>query len=60
VVAHLNAEIKKVLTMPEIKKKIEDMGGEVIANSPDEFAVWMKNSIATWGAVVREAGIKIE
>jgi len=60
VVARLNAEIKKVLTTPEIKKKIEDMGGEVIANSPDEFAVWMKNSIATWGAVVREAGIKLE
>ncbi len=60
VVARLNAEIKKVLTMPEIHKKIEDMGGEVIANSPEEFGTWMKNSIATWGAVVREAGIKLE
>jgi tripartite-type tricarboxylate transporter receptor subunit TctC len=59
-VARLNAEIKKVLTMPEITKRIEDLGGDVIASTPEEFAAWMKDSIATWGAVVREAGIKLE
>ena len=59
-VAHLNAEIKKVLAMPDIKKKIEDLGGDVIAGSPAEFAAWMKENIADWGAVVREANIKVE
>ena len=59
-VARLNAEIKKVITMPEIKKKIEDMGGDVIAESPTDFAAWMKENIASWGAVVRESGIKVE
>jgi tripartite-type tricarboxylate transporter receptor subunit TctC len=59
-VARLNAELKKVLTMPEIKKKIEDLGGDVIAGSPEEFASWMKENIADWGAVVREANIKVE
>ena len=60
VVARLNAEIKKVLAMPEITKKIEDLGGDVIAGSPQEFAAWMKENIASWGAVVREANIKVE
>jgi len=60
VVARLNAELKKVLSMPDIKKKIEDMGGDVIAGSPAEFASWMKDNIASWGAVVREANIKVE
>jgi tripartite-type tricarboxylate transporter receptor subunit TctC len=60
VVARLNAEIKKVITTPEIQKKIEDLGGDVIAGSPEEFGFWMKENIASWGAVVREANIKVE
>lgn len=60
VVARLNAELKKVLAIPEIHKKIEDMGGDVIAGTPDEFSAWMKENIASWGAVVREANIKVE
>ena len=59
-VARLNTEIKKVLSMPEIQKKIQEMGGEVIAGSPQEFAAWMKENIASWGAVVRDANIKVE
>jgi tripartite-type tricarboxylate transporter receptor subunit TctC len=60
VVARLNAELKKIITMPDIKKKIEDLGGDVIAGTPEEFAAWMKENIAGWGAVVREANIKVE
>jgi tripartite-type tricarboxylate transporter receptor subunit TctC len=59
-VARLNAEIRKILAMPEIAKKISDLGGEVRAGSPEEFGAWMKANIASWGAVVREAGIKLE
>jgi tripartite-type tricarboxylate transporter receptor subunit TctC len=60
VVARLNAELKKVLAMPEIQQKIEAQGGEVRIGSPDDFAAWMKANIASWGAVVREAKIKVE
>jgi tripartite-type tricarboxylate transporter receptor subunit TctC len=60
VIARLNTEIRKVLAMPEIVQKIEAQGGEVRAGSPEEFAAWMKTNIASWGAVVREAGIKLE
>jgi tripartite-type tricarboxylate transporter receptor subunit TctC len=60
VVARLNAELKKVLSIPDIRSKIVDLGGEVIANPPEEFASWMKENIASWGAVVREANIKVE
>jgi tripartite-type tricarboxylate transporter receptor subunit TctC len=59
-VARLNAELKKVLAMPEIQQKIEAQGGEVRIGSPEDFAAWMKTNIAGWGAVVREANIKVE
>ncbi|MFA5028153.1 MAG: tripartite tricarboxylate transporter substrate binding protein [Candidatus Methylomirabilota bacterium] len=60
VVARLNAELRKVLAMPEIQQKIEAQGGEVRIGSPEEFGAWMKGTMASWGAVVREAGIKVE
>jgi tripartite-type tricarboxylate transporter receptor subunit TctC len=60
VVMRLNAEIRKILAMPEIEKKISDLGGDVRAGSPEEFTVWLKANITSWGAVVREAGIKLE
>jgi tripartite-type tricarboxylate transporter receptor subunit TctC len=60
VIARLNSEIRKILAMPDVLQKIEAQGGEVRAGSPEEFAAWMKANIASWGAVVREAGIKLE
>ena len=60
VVARLNAELKKVLAMPEVQQKIEAQGGEVRIGSPEDFSAWMKANIASWGAVVREANIKVE
>jgi tripartite-type tricarboxylate transporter receptor subunit TctC len=59
-VARLNAEIRKILAMPEIDKKISDLGGDVRAGSPEEFSTWLKANIVSWGAVIREAGIKLE
>lgn len=58
--ARLNAEIRKVLAMPELQQKIHDQGGEMRDGSPEEFGSWLKANIASWGAVVREAKIKID
>jgi tripartite-type tricarboxylate transporter receptor subunit TctC len=59
-VTRLNAELKKILAMPEIAKKINDLGGDVEIGSPQDFAVWMKANIKSWGVVVREANITLE
>ena len=59
-VARLNAELKKILAMPEMEKKISDLGAEVRIGSPEDFASWMKSNVATWGMVIREAGVKVE
>jgi len=57
-VTRLNAEIGKILEMPEIKAKIAEQGGVVRAGSPAEFATWMKDATIRWGAIIKEAGIK--
>jgi tripartite-type tricarboxylate transporter receptor subunit TctC len=58
--ARLNAEIKKILAMPEISKKIVDLGGEVRTDTPDQFSAWIAKAIADWGAVVKAEGIQVD
>jgi len=56
----LNAEIKKILAMPEIAKKIVDLGGDVRTDTPEQFAAWLGSAIADWGAVVKAENIQID
>ena len=59
-VARLNAELRKVLSMPEIASKIADLGGDVRTNTPDEFATWMTKAIAEWGEVAKSENISLD
>lgn len=59
-VAKLNAEIRKILAMPDIANKIKDLGGDIRAGSPEEFGAWMTKAIAEWGAVVKAENIQID
>jgi len=59
-VERLNAEISKIIAMPEVRKKIEDLGGEVKGGSVAVFDKWIKKNSADLSKVVAEAGIKLE
>jgi len=58
--ARLNAEIKKILAMPEIANKIVDLGGEVRTDTPEQFSTWIGKAINEWGAVVKAEGIQVD
>lgn len=60
VVAKLNAEVNKVLAMPEVRKKITVEGGNVLGSSPEQFGALIKSEIPRWGQVVRDSGAKID
>lgn len=60
VVARLNAELQKVLAMPDIQAKIAEQGGMVRPGSADDVKVWLTTNIETWGGIVRAAGIKAD
>jgi tripartite-type tricarboxylate transporter receptor subunit TctC len=60
IVNRLNAEINKVLHAPDVRKTIEQDGGEVMGGSPEQFAALIRSEIGTWSAVVRESGAKVD
>ena len=58
IVQRLNAELVKILDMPDIRKSLTDQGADVQGGTPEDFAAFMRNESARWGAVVKQAGIK--
>jgi tripartite-type tricarboxylate transporter receptor subunit TctC len=60
VVAMLHDQIVKVLAMPDVREKLEKMGVDIIASTPDEFTTYLKAEIGKWSAVVKTAGVTVE
>jgi len=60
VVARLNAEIVKSLQAPELKGRIADASMSVLATSPAEFAVLIRDTVEAYGRVVRSTGVRLD
>lgn len=58
--ARLNAELNKILAMPDIAKRIQDLGGEIKAGPPSALAKWIDDNTAAYAAIIKEAGIKVQ
>ena len=54
----LNEQISKALNSPEVMEKIQKDGGEVIANSSDQFKKVINLEVSQWAKVIQQAGIK--
>jgi tripartite-type tricarboxylate transporter receptor subunit TctC len=59
-VNRINKEILKILNSPEMKKRITDMGANVVGNSPSEEAQRIKDETAKWAKAVKAAGVTLE
>jgi len=60
VVDRLNAELNKILAMPDVAKRIEDLGGELKAGPPAALGKWIASSTDAYAAIIKEAGIKTQ
>ena len=59
-VAKLNAEIVRIMNLPEVRERVIKGGSEVIANTAEQFAGEMRTESDVWARVIREKGIKAE
>lgn len=60
VVNLLNEQLKKILTAPDEAKRWQELGLDVIASSPADFAARLLNEQKKWGDVISKRGIKPE
>lgn len=57
IVDRLNAELQKILVIPTVKSRLEDMGGEVRGSTPEEMRNMVAAQTQKWIQVVNEAKI---
>jgi tripartite-type tricarboxylate transporter receptor subunit TctC len=51
----LHRETGKALTMSDVHNKLEDLGLDVIGNSPAEFSAIIKSETPQWAKVIKAA-----
>ena len=56
----LNAALVKVLNQADVKKKIAEQGGDVVAETPAQFAAFIKSESVKWGKVVKDSGATVD
>ncbi|MSQ70114.1 MAG: tripartite tricarboxylate transporter substrate binding protein [Betaproteobacteria bacterium] len=59
IIAKLNAEIAKLLRLPEVQQLLAASGVEATPTTPEEFGVYLKSEFDKWQKVVLESGAQI-
>jgi tripartite-type tricarboxylate transporter receptor subunit TctC len=60
IVQRLNAALVKVLAAPAIKERFASLGAEVQPSTSEELGAFIREDLAKWVKVVKQAGIKVE
>jgi tripartite-type tricarboxylate transporter receptor subunit TctC len=60
IIDKLHQETVRILALPEIRKRFDDIGMEPIGNTPAEFAAVIAAETPQWAKVIRDAGVKAE
>ena len=58
IIDKVHRETVRVLTLPAMRRRLEDLGLDIIGNSPAEFAAVIRSEIPEWAKVIKGAGIK--
>ncbi len=60
VVGRINAEVQKALKNPDVQGKLAAEGSTPMGGTPGQFAEYIRTEHQKWGALIREANIKLE
>jgi len=60
IVARLNADVAKILAMPEVKARFAEQSLETAGGTPAELDRWIRAELERWGKVIREQKITLE
>ena len=53
-------DVVKVLREEDVRKRISDLGADVVGNTPEEFGAAMRAESAQWAEIIKSANIKAE
>ena len=60
IVNRLNSEVVRILRMPDIIERLSGLGAEPAANTPEQFAAFIRTEIDKWARLVKSANMKAD
>ena len=48
------------VALPNVREQLTKMGFEIVANTPDQYAVFLREENVKWGKVVKDLGLRAE
>jgi tripartite-type tricarboxylate transporter receptor subunit TctC len=56
----LHKQIVRIVALPDVKERLATLDFDPVANTPEEFGMWIKDNFNKWREVVRATSIRIE
>ena len=60
IIGRLNADITRVLRMPEVAERLNSLAAEAAPGTPEQFGAFIRSEIDKWAKVVKAANMKAE
>jgi tripartite-type tricarboxylate transporter receptor subunit TctC len=52
--------VVKILAEPGVRDKLLAQGADIVGNTPEQFAEWIRVEIKKWAEVIRVSGAKVD
>jgi tripartite-type tricarboxylate transporter receptor subunit TctC len=60
IVLRLNAEINAIMKQPDVLKKMNEAGFDLVGGTPEDFGRLIAGETEKWAPVIRKVGLKVE
>ena len=60
IIDRVNADLRRIATLPDFRQKIEDIGGEAVSMTQKQSIDYLNGEFTRWAKVVKERNIKAD
>jgi tripartite-type tricarboxylate transporter receptor subunit TctC len=60
IIARVHSEVGRILRIPEVRDQLTAQGADIVGNTPEQFAAWIRVEIKKWADVIQASGAKLD
>jgi len=60
IIKRLNAEFNRIISVPDMQKRMIEFGYEPVGGAPEKFGELISSEIKKWAPVVKAAGVRVD
>jgi len=60
VIAKINRELVKAITLPDVVEKLRQLGSDGVGDTPAHFGAFVRAELDKYSRLIKKAGIRVE